>query len=365
MHKVITINLNGNAYQVEESGYNALLTYLNGAESQLRDNPDRTEIMSDLEQAIAEKCGNYLRPQKTVVTSAEIEQIIREMGPVDGNPGLSSDEAKQEDSTSAKSGPTAQKRLFRIRKGQMVSGVCTGLAAYFGLDVTIVRVICLLVAIPTGGASVIAYFILSFVIPYAETSEEYAAAYGMNFNAQDFINQAKEHYSELKEEGKEWKKRAREKRREWQQAWRRTLRTHRYGYVPVGPASVMYPLAGAFFGIIVGVLSLIWIYAVISLVNTHSVFGWPLPVHFPLWVAILILIVILQIVTGPLKYSWSASNYSNHPWGGLIALSTSTIWLAFMVVAVWLAYQHLPEVREFLENLPQIWNEILNGRGSL
>ena len=49
------------------------------------------------------------------------------------------------------------------------------------------------------------------VVPFAETSEQHAAAYGMPFNAQDFINQAKEHYSEFKKDGEEWKQRAKEK----------------------------------------------------------------------------------------------------------------------------------------------------------
>ena len=60
MQKVITINLNGNAYQVDEAGYAALVAYLEGAERQLEDNPDRAEIIADLEQAIAEKCRRFL-----------------------------------------------------------------------------------------------------------------------------------------------------------------------------------------------------------------------------------------------------------------------------------------------------------------
>ena len=31
------------------------------------------------------------------------------------------------------------KRLLRIRQGRVVAGVCTGLAAYFGVDVNLVR----------------------------------------------------------------------------------------------------------------------------------------------------------------------------------------------------------------------------------
>ena len=83
MQKVVSINLNGNAYQLEEPGYEALRVYLERAESRLQTNPDRLEIMADLEQAVAEKCGRYLGPNKAVVTAAEIETIIREMGPVE------------------------------------------------------------------------------------------------------------------------------------------------------------------------------------------------------------------------------------------------------------------------------------------
>src|SRR4051812_29644461 len=85
MNKVITINLNGNAYQLEERGYELLCGYLDAAAAQLKDNPDRAEIISDLEQAIADKCRNFLGPQKTIVTAAEIEQIIQAMGPVDSD----------------------------------------------------------------------------------------------------------------------------------------------------------------------------------------------------------------------------------------------------------------------------------------
>ena len=83
MQKVITINLNGNAYQLDEAGYEALRAYLAEAEAQLGGNPDALEIIRDLEQSIAEKCQRHLGPGKSVVTTAEIEQMLREIGPVD------------------------------------------------------------------------------------------------------------------------------------------------------------------------------------------------------------------------------------------------------------------------------------------
>jgi phage shock protein C len=57
------------------------------------------------------------------------------------------------------------KVLVRRRKGRMLGGVCAGLAEYFGLDVTLVRVIVAVVAVITGGAGVLAYLVAWAIIP--------------------------------------------------------------------------------------------------------------------------------------------------------------------------------------------------------
>ena len=57
------------------------------------------------------------------------------------------------------------KVLARSRKGRMVAGVCAGAAGYFGLDVTLVRVITAVVCVMTGGAGVVAYLAAWVIIP--------------------------------------------------------------------------------------------------------------------------------------------------------------------------------------------------------
>ena len=84
MHKVVTINLNGRAYQFDEDAFDAIRAYLDRAEAQLGQNPDRAEILADLEQAIADKCHRYLNEHKTVVALPEIARVLEEMGPVEG-----------------------------------------------------------------------------------------------------------------------------------------------------------------------------------------------------------------------------------------------------------------------------------------
>ena len=56
------------------------------------------------------------------------------------------------------------KRLYRPRDGRVVAGVCAGLAAYFGVDPTLVRLAFALVT-AFGGLGVLIYLCAWVVIP--------------------------------------------------------------------------------------------------------------------------------------------------------------------------------------------------------
>ena len=56
------------------------------------------------------------------------------------------------------------KRLYRTREGRVVAGVCAGLAAYFGIDPTLVRLAFALFT-TFGGAGVLLYLVAWIVIP--------------------------------------------------------------------------------------------------------------------------------------------------------------------------------------------------------
>lgn len=58
-----------------------------------------------------------------------------------------------------------RKRLTRSLNDKMIGGVCGGLANYFNLDPTLVRVGYILLSIFTIFSGVIAYFILWIVMP--------------------------------------------------------------------------------------------------------------------------------------------------------------------------------------------------------
>jgi phage shock protein C len=62
-------------------------------------------------------------------------------------------------------GRSGSKTLVRSRKGRMVAGICAGAAEYFGVDVTLVRVIVAVVCVITGGAGILAYLVAWAIIP--------------------------------------------------------------------------------------------------------------------------------------------------------------------------------------------------------
>ena len=57
-----------------------------------------------------------------------------------------------------------EKRLYRSRTDRMLGGVCGGIAEYFGVDPTLIRLLAV-VLIVAGGAAIIAYIIAWIVIP--------------------------------------------------------------------------------------------------------------------------------------------------------------------------------------------------------
>jgi phage shock protein C len=59
--------------------------------------------------------------------------------------------------------PNSQKKLLKSMADKKLSGVCGGIAEYFGLDSTLVRVAFVLFGI--FGAGIIVYLALLFVMP--------------------------------------------------------------------------------------------------------------------------------------------------------------------------------------------------------
>lgn len=250
MNKVITIHLRGKAYQIEETGYNHLRNYLDQASQKLVNDPDKDEIIADLEQAIAEKCGVYMNTHKNIITSTEIEEIIKEMGPVDNT------ETSKEQSAEAKTETTSPKRLYRIREGSMIAGVCNGLAAYLNWDVTIVRIIFIALTLLTGGGWILAYIIMALVVPQAESPQQKAEAFGtIPVTAQKLIDQARQSYQNFTkpEDWKKWKYQMKSEAQKWKYKWKAEKYDHYYN---------QYKRPGVMQELVGNIIALVWLFVI-------------------------------------------------------------------------------------------------------
>jgi phage shock protein C len=57
------------------------------------------------------------------------------------------------------------RRLYRSRNQRMLAGVCGGIAEYFNIDVTIVRLIWAILSLSTFGSGLLIYIISAIIIP--------------------------------------------------------------------------------------------------------------------------------------------------------------------------------------------------------
>ncbi|MGE0045589.1 MAG: PspC domain-containing protein [Hyphomonadaceae bacterium] len=299
METVVTVNLNGVAYQLETSAHAALAAYLDRARVSLAANPDKDEIVRDLEQAIGDKARAYLNAHKNVLLGGEMSTILQEMGPV-SEEAESAESAQSDAPRMGASGPI--RRLYRIKDGAWIDGVCSGMGAYFDIDANLIRLLWVLAAVFTGGFIIIVYIIMMFAIPSANTREEWAQAHGVAFNAQEVIERAKRQYAEFEERGG------------WRGEWRNIRNSFRgrdgfqgYSAPPAQPAKPVGYVTRVFAGLlalitgIVGVaLTIAFIVAILSIAAQGNLLGWPVPINAPNWLVIIILCLVFAAISLPL-----------------------------------------------------------------
>jgi len=372
MNKVITINLGGNAYQLEDGGYDALRAYLETATAQLHGNPDRDEILSDIERAIAEKFRARLSSHKTVVETKEVAAVLAEMGPIEVEPGeaagagasgagtpsgASRQKTAGEERTAGSSGPP--RRLYRIQEGAMIAGVCNGIAAYMNVDPTLVRIAFVLLTI-FWGTGLIVYVVMAIVVPEARSPEEKAAASGFPATAQEFIRRAKEGYYEAMKGFPD-----RKARREWSRRFKREMRAHadqwRYNWHSYWARHAPYHPGMGFalplLSLLQAAATVLLICALISLLATGTVFGLVLSASVPVWVAALLLLIAYGILVGPLKLArrscyWGLGQ-SRWAWSFAFFLD-AMIWTAVVIALLWLAVHYFPELRDAIRSFPSV-----------
>lgn len=187
MKKTYNINLGGIVFHIDEDAYDLLDKYLSNLRIHFSKEEGAEEIVHDMELRISELFSERLNEKKQVITLTDVEEIIAQMG----KPEEFSEDTTQTTNEYIKEEKTP-KRLFRDPDNKVIGGVCSGIAAYLGWDVTAVRIIFIALALPfiLNGSLilngvVIAYIIAWIIIPEANTAAEKLSMKGMQVNVEN------------------------------------------------------------------------------------------------------------------------------------------------------------------------------------
>lgn len=197
MKKSFPANINGKIFYIDEDAYALLLDYL----SQLRATfagDEADEIVSDIEQRISEHFEERIASGANVIIIDDVNRVIETMGrpeqlsddestasdhrqnPADG-PATPPDPAAscRAEGSGTHGGPATpppppiHKRLYRDIRHKVFGGVIAGLAQYLGWDVTVMRILYVVLTVCTYfWPCVIVYMVAWMIIPVARTPRQ-------------------------------------------------------------------------------------------------------------------------------------------------------------------------------------------------
>lgn len=181
MKSTIKVSIGKLAFTLEEEAYQELKAYLDSLEHHFADNPSGREIMEEIENRIAELLQEGLYDGDAVSVS-KVREIITKLGSasdMDGEPESKTAGAAPEET------PKASKKLYRDTKDKVLGGVCSGLAAYFGKEASLFRILFVVFTLglgsvtvfshhlgPGAGTCVLIYLAMWLIIPPAKTVDE-------------------------------------------------------------------------------------------------------------------------------------------------------------------------------------------------
>jgi phage shock protein PspC (stress-responsive transcriptional regulator) len=181
MKKVMTANIGGKSFMIDDDAFVKLQNYLDSFKATLSNPEDAEEIMEDIEIRVAEILREHLRNEMQSVNSAMVGSVIAQLGTPEGAPSAGAPQQEYY------AGTRPRKRLYRDPDHRMLGGVCSGVAAFFDLDTTLVRVI-FVALLAFAGAGFWLYIVLWIVAPAARTVTEKLEMRGEPATAENIKN---------------------------------------------------------------------------------------------------------------------------------------------------------------------------------
>ena len=141
MDQIKKCSLAGISFTLEADAYAALEGYIQSLQEAYKNTPDGEEIVADIEARIAELILSAV-PADAIVTKPLILNIIKQLGSaeeIDSEQPDHEPEPRQAETTDQSGNPRIPRRLYRDVQHHKLGGVCAGIANYFDIDPTLVR----------------------------------------------------------------------------------------------------------------------------------------------------------------------------------------------------------------------------------
>lgn len=197
MKTTIKINLSGQIFTLDEDAYQVLKDYLDSISKRFRDIEEGNEIIGDIESRIAELFQEKISDKKQVISIVDVKNVIDTMG--------QPEDIIDEDDAGAETGDTyygrkKKRKYYRDPDNAAIGGVCSGLAAYFGIENWLMRLLWVIFFFATGGGVMfILYIVLWIAVPKATTAAEKLEMRGENVTVSNIEKTVKEEYETVKE----------------------------------------------------------------------------------------------------------------------------------------------------------------------
>jgi phage shock protein PspC (stress-responsive transcriptional regulator) len=200
MKKTLTINISGSIFHIDEDAFEKLQEYLRTINSHYGSGEEGREIISDIESRIAEIFQEKLSSKDQVVNVEMVEEVIAIMGRPEEifETDNETTEEPQNQSQNTINGKK-KRRLYRDPDRRVFGGVSSGLAAYFGIDVVVFRLLFVLFFFLGYGFAFLLYIILWIVVPKAVTTSQKLEMKGKKVNISNIEESIKDEYKEVKE----------------------------------------------------------------------------------------------------------------------------------------------------------------------
>lgn len=171
MKEITRVHLAKTPYSVELDAKKELEKYLRDIERVMKAEP---EAIQEIEARFVELLSEQGVAADGVISVTDVAMLREKMG----EPREFSEGDEEEPEVVEVLDEKPVKRLMRDRDNAILGGVCSGIAAYFGRDVLLIRLIMIALLIISAGTFIFIYIVFWIIMPAARTTADRLMMFG-------------------------------------------------------------------------------------------------------------------------------------------------------------------------------------------